>query len=148
MDFTFKFQKILSIKETEKQRALESYQQSISEFESVAEKLYSFLKQKEDLETNQLNKISDGISVHEIKYHQQFIMNLEKTIMHFQKLVISARQKMHTQEEALLEKNIEVKKYEKIKEKERAIQLELTKINENKLMDDISIQQFMNREIR
>jgi flagellar FliJ protein len=146
MNFAFKFQKILSVKETEKERALEAYQTSVKNFEEVAEKLYHFLKQKEDLERDQLEKLSFGLSVIDIRHHQQFIANLEKTISHFQNLVLTARQKMISQEEFLLEKNIEVKKYEKIKEKEYSVYKEIISANESRLMDEISIQQFMNRE--
>jgi flagellar FliJ protein len=146
MNFAFKFQKILSVKETEKERALEAYQTSVKHFEEVAEKLYHFLKQKEDLERDQLEKLSFGLSVIDIRHHQQFIANLEKTISHFQNLVLTARQKMISQEEFLLEKNIEVKKYEKIKEKEYSVYKEIISANESRLMDEISIQQFMNRE--
>jgi flagellar FliJ protein len=146
MSFAYKFQKILTIKETEKQRALEAYQFSVKNFEEVAEKLYHFLKKKEELEEIQLEKISSGLSVMDIRHHQQFIANLEKTISHFQSLVLSARQKMMSQEDALLEKNIEVKKYEKIREKEYSVYKDLLSANESRLMDDISIQQFMNRE--
>jgi flagellar FliJ protein len=146
MDFAFKFQKILSIKATEKDRALEAYQTSVKYFEEVAEKLYHFLKQKEELERVQHEKLSFGLSVIEIRHHQQFIANLEKTISHFQNLVLSARQKMTNQEEVLQEKNIEVKKYEKIREKEYSMFKDVISANESRLMDEISIQQFMNRE--
>ncbi|MFZ3587921.1 flagellar export protein FliJ [Bacillus sp. DJP31] len=146
MSYTYKFQKILSIRETEKERALEAYQISVKDFEEVAEKLYQSLRQKEKLEENQLEKISFGLSVQELRHHQQFILNLEKTINHFQSLVFSARQNMVKHEEVLLEKNIEVKKYEKIKEKDYSLFVDVLSANESRLMDDISIQQFMNKE--
>lgn len=145
MSFIYKFQKILTIRETEKEKAREAYQISVENFEEVAEKLYHFLRQKEELEETQLEKVSFGLSVQELRHYQQFIFNLEKTISHFQSLVVSARQNMVNHEETLIEKNIEVKKYEKIKEKEHSLFLELVNLNENKLMDDISIQQFMNK---
>ncbi|WP_456275497.1 flagellar export protein FliJ [Bacillus sp. AK128] len=145
MSFSYKFQKILSIKETEKQRAQELYQLSVKKFEEVAEKLYHSLKQKEELETNQLEQISIGLNVQELRHHQQFISNLEKTINHYQNLVLNARQKMTEQEQVLLEKNIEVKKYEKIKEKQYSQFLEAITADDNRLMDEISIQQFMNK---
>ncbi len=145
MSFIYKFQKILSIRETEKERALEVYQDSVKNFEEVAEKLYHFLKQKEELEATQLKKVSFGLSVQELRHYQQFLLNLEKTIAHYQTLVVSARQNMINKEEILLEKNIEVKKYEKIKEKELSLFINLINADENRLMDDISIQQFMNK---
>lgn len=146
LSFKYKFQKILSIKETEKQRALEAYQLTVKQFEEVAEKLYHYLKQKEDLEAIQLQKLSVGLNVTEIQHHQTFIANLEKTIAHFQNLVASARQRMLGQEEQLLEKNIEVKKYEKLKEKELHNYQAILSATDSRLMDEISIQQYMNKE--
>lgn len=145
MSFSYKFQKILSIKETEKERAQELYQLSVKKFEEVAEKLYHSLKQKEELESNQLEKIQYGLNIQELRHQQQFITNLEKTINHYQNLVMNARQRMTEQEQVLLEKNIEVKKYEKIKEKQFSQFLELMNAEDNRLMDEISIQQFMNK---
>lgn len=146
MSFKYKFQKILSIKETEKQRAQEAYQLTVKQFEEVAEKLYHYLKQKEDLESLQLKKLSVGLNVTEIQHHQTFISNLEKTIAHFQQLVALARQKMLGQEQQLLEKNIEVKKYEKLKENEWFHYQATLSAADSRLMDEISIQQYMNKE--
>ncbi|KAA0547937.1 flagellar biosynthesis chaperone FliJ [Bacillus sp. BGMRC 2118] len=146
MSFKYKFQKILSIKETEKQRALEAYQLTVKQFEEVAEKLYHYLKQKEDLESIQLQKLSVGLNVTEIQHHQTFIANLEKTIAHFQNLVASARHNMLGQEAQLLERNIEVKKYEKLKEKLQEEYKEVISAADSRLMDEISIQQYMNKE--
>ena len=71
--------------------------------------------------------------------------NLEKSIEQCQKEVMQARYKMNLQQDRLKEKNIEVKKYEKIKEKDFQKYLEVVKVAENKQMDEISIQQFLSK---
>ena len=146
MRYEFKFNKILAVKEREKDEAVNVYQDSVRKFEEVAEKLYELLKRKEDLEEYQSERLHGGLSIQEIRHHQQFIGNIEKMIDHYQKMVVNARNRMLLFQEKLLEKNIEVKKYEKIREKDYLQFTENVKIIEGKQMDDISIQMYMNRE--
>ena len=145
MQYQYKFEKILTIREREKDEALNIYTQSVKRFEEAAEKLYELLKKKEDLENHQTSRLVSGLPVQEIRHHQYFIQNLEKTISHYQQIVINARNHMNFYQEKLMEKNIEVKKYEKIKEKDLLNFTENLKQIEGKQMDDISIQMFMNR---
>lgn len=135
----------MDIKENEKEKSLAEYNQSVSDFESVANKLYDSMKQKEILEENTLSRLNEGISVQEMRHYQQFVSNIEKTISHYQKLVMLTRNRMNEQQVKLMQKNIEVKKYEKLKEKQKETFLMDAKANENKVMDDLSIQSFMYR---
>ncbi|WP_442599499.1 flagellar export protein FliJ [Neobacillus sp. D3-1R] len=146
MSYRFRFDNILHIKEREKDDALSIFNESVKKFEDAAEKLYELLKKKEDLESYQSEKLRTGLPVQEIKHHQQFIINMEKTIEHYQKMVMNARNRMNFLQEKLQEKNIEVKKYTKMKEKDFHKFLNEMKYLEGKQMDDISIQQFMYRE--
>jgi flagellar protein FliJ len=145
MRYRFKFEKIMMVKEREKDEALSIYNDSVKRFEDVAEKLYESLKKKEDLENYQSLRLENGLPVQEIRHHQHFILNLQKTIDHFQKMVMNARNQMNFYQEKLMQKNIELKKYEKIKEKDKVVFLEELKQEEAKQMDDISIQQYVHR---
>ncbi|EIJ81498.1 flagellar biosynthesis chaperone [Bacillus methanolicus PB1] len=146
MRYHYKFEKILSLKEREKDEALNIYNESVKKFEEAAEKLYELMKKKEDLEAYQFSRLVSGLSVQEIRHHQQFIGNLEKSIEYYQKMVMNARNRMYFYQEKLLEKNIEVKKFKRIKEKDFLHYIEEQIYSEGKQMDDISIKQFMNRE--
>ncbi|MDQ0270228.1 flagellar export protein FliJ [Cytobacillus purgationiresistens] len=146
MAYHFKFKKVLTVKEREKDEALDMYNQSVKRFEETANELYSLMKKKEDLETYQSERLVVGLPVLEIRHHQHFVHNLEKSIDHFQKVVINARNQMSYYQERLMEKNTEVKKFEIMKEKSELAFLTEMKQAEGKQMDDISIQQFMNRE--
>jgi flagellar protein FliJ len=148
MQYIYKFDKILSLKSREKDEAQVVYQDSVKKFEEAAERLYHLLKKKEDLESYQFGRLVSGLPVQEIRHHQQFIGNLEKSIEHNQKVVMNARNIMNFQQMNLMEKNVEVKKYEKIKEKDHLQFLADEKYVESRMMDEISIQQYMNREVR
>jgi flagellar FliJ protein len=140
--YTYRFQKVLELKENEKEKSLEDYNRSVSEFEKAAEKLYDCLKKKEVLEERTVRQLNTGMPVQEIRHFQQFVTNLEKTITHYQRLVVMTRENMNEKQLELTEKNIEVKKYEKMKEKHYEVHLEHVKTSESKFMDDLSIQAF------
>ncbi len=145
MAYKFKLEKIMNLKEREKDEVLSIYNDSVKKFEETAQKLYGVLKKKEDLEAYQSTKLVNGLSVQEIRHHQSFIVNLQKTIDHYQKMVMNARNQMLFYQDKLKQKNIEVKKYEILKEKDKLVFLEELKRVEDKQMDDISIQQYMHR---
>ena len=135
----------MNLKEREKDEVLSTYNESVKRFEEAAESLFRSLKKKEDLESNQRLKLENGLSVQEIRHHQTFIHNLQKTIDHDQKVVVHTRNQMSFYQDKLLQKNIEVKKYEVLKEKGKLVFLEEIRQLEAKQMDDISIQQYMHR---
>ncbi|AGX03864.1 MULTISPECIES: flagellar export protein FliJ [Bacillus] len=145
MQYQYRFEKVMSIREREKDEALDSYNQSVRRFEEAAGKLYELLKKKEDLEEFQFSKLASGLPVQEIRHYQHFIHSLEKTIEHYQQVVFNARNQMNYYQDKLTEKNIEVKKYEKMKEKDIVRFAESMKLEENRQMDDISIQLYANR---
>lgn len=143
MGFQYKFDNILQLKEKEKGDALADYHFSVQKFKEAAEMLYELLKRKEDLESYQSTKLKNGLAILEIRHHQQFITNLEKSIEYYQKMVMNARNRMNLHQEKLIETNIEVKKYTKMKEKDFQHYIEDRKHIEAKQMDDVSIQQYM-----
>ncbi|CAN7430152.1 flagellar export protein FliJ [Rossellomorea sp. LjRoot5] len=148
MSYQYKFQRILTLKEKEKDEVQEMYRSSIEKFETVAGKLYEFLKKKETLELHQESKLQGGLSVQDIRHHQQFITNLEKTISYYQDLVIQARNRMNWYEEKLVDMNVEVKKYEKMKEKDLDRFHQNIQSMENKQLDEVSVVQYLKRGVR
>lgn len=145
MAYQFRFQKIMDVKENEKEKSLAEYNQSVNDFENVANKLYDSLKQKEVIEENTLSRLANGMSVQEIRHNQQFVNNLEKTIAHYQNLVLLTRNRMNEKQVKLMQHNIEVKKYEKLKQKLHENYLTDMKHLESKHMDDLAIQSYMYR---
>lgn len=140
MKFQYKFEKILDLREREKDLQLIAYENAVRHFEAVARQLYLLLKKKEDLEREQIRKIQEGLAVREIRLQQIFLDNLQKEIDELQEKVLIARQKMQFEQQKLMQKNIEVKKYEKIKEKEFAKFLEFVNQEDRKIMDELAMQ--------
>ncbi|MDX8365065.1 flagellar export protein FliJ [Cytobacillus sp. Hm23] len=147
MKYTYKFHHILSIKEHEKDSTLTEYNSAVQRFEEVGNKLYELLKQKEDSQAKQITKISSGLSIQDIRHHQQLISHIDKSINIYQNLVAEARLQMQMKEKKLIEANIEMKKYEKMKEKDYENFLLTNKAIENNLMNEISMQQFLKAQV-
>lgn len=146
--YQFKFAKVLTIREQEKTETELAYKESVSSFEKVATELYNLLKKKEDTVDNQNSLLASGLSVDSIHHYSNYIVGLQKRIDIVQKEVIQARSKMNWMEEKLLDKSLEVRKFEKIKEKDlEHFQQEQQRL-ETIQLDEISSLKFQNKEIR
>lgn len=144
----YRFQQILTIREQEKNETEMAYKDATKAFEDVATKLYDLLKKKEDLIDYQQQRLVIGASIDEIHHYARFIDSLEKTIADAQQKVIQARAKMQWYEEKLVEKNLEVRKFEKMKEKDyERFKEEQDRIEMN-FLDEISLQMYNKKETR
>ncbi|GED62309.1 flagellar export protein FliJ [Lysinibacillus sp. FSL M8-0216] len=148
VSYVYRFEKVLTIREQEKNETEMAYKESVRSFEEVATKLYDLLKKKEDLIAFQQDRLTVGSSIDEIHHYARFIDSLEKTIADVQQKVIQARAKMNWHEDKLLEKNLEVRKFEKMREKDfKLFKQEQDRI-ESLFLDEISLLTYNKREIR
>jgi len=148
VSYVYRFENVLTIREQEKNETEMAYKESVRSFEEVAMKLYDLLKKKEDLIAFQQDRLTVGSSIDEIHHYARFIDSLEKTIADVQQKVIQARAKMNWHEDKLLEKNLEVRKFEKMREKDfKLFQQEQDRI-ESLFLDEISLLTYNKREIR
>ena len=146
--YNYRFGKILVVREQEKNESEMAYKESIRVFEDIATKLYDLLKKKEDLINFQHERLQYGSSIDEINHYARFIDSLEKTIADVQQKVGQARAKMNWHEQKLLEKNLEVRKFEKMREKDfEAFKEEQQRI-ETIQLDELSSLAYNKREIR
>ncbi len=148
VSYMYRFEKVLTIREQEKNETEIAYKESVRSFEEVATKLYDLLKKKEDLIEFQQKRLVVGSSIEEIHHYARFIDSLEKTIADVQQKVVQARSKMNWHEEKLLEKNLEVRKFEKMRENDyKSFQQEQDRI-ESIFLDEISSLTYFKKEIR
>lgn len=145
MEVDYRLNKLLLIKENEKDKVIGEYNDAVQTFEEVGNNLYKLLKQKEEIEAQYDLQMQYGLDVQRLQQLKRYLLQLEKSIKDKQHEVAKARQHMNVKEKLLLDKNIEVKKYEKMKEKAQVAFYQYEKSVETKLMDEISIQQYMNR---
>ena len=146
--YKYRFEKVLMYREQEKTETEIEYKDAVRAFEIVATQLYDLLKKKEDTLLEQQEKMEIGFSVNEIHHYVRFIDSLEKRIAVTQQQVMQARSKMTWFEEKLLEKNLEVRKFEKMKEKDHEHHRTEMEQLEAIQLDELATLKFRRRENR
>ncbi len=144
--FHYRFEQIQAYQERKKEETENVYQHAVDSFEKVATKLYHLLKEKEELIDHQQEALEVGFTIEQIHHHTEYLKYLERAIAETQKEVMKARAKMEWYEEKLLEDTIEVKKYEKMKEKDYELYKEEMKQYEAAQLDEMSTIQFSRKE--
>ncbi|MEE1132469.1 MAG: flagellar export protein FliJ [Caryophanon sp.] len=148
MNYAYRFEQILTVREQEKSETEQAYKESVRAFEEVATSLYELLRKKESLIAYQTERLKTGSTVDEIHQNARFLDSLEKMVDTVQQKVTQARAKMQWYEERLLEKNLEVRKYEKMKERDfEQFQQEQHRL-EGIFLDELSTLTFNKKEIR
>lgn len=140
--YYYRFEHILTYQEQKKNETEADYKGAVDQFEQVATRLYELLKKKEQLIADYENKLAAGFSIEQIKLTTQYLEKLERLITEVQQQVIEHRARMNWYEEKLLEDTIEVKKYEKMREKDVELFLEEEQRKEALFLDEISTQQY------
>ncbi|WP_339198149.1 flagellar export protein FliJ [Solibacillus sp. FSL R5-0449] len=148
MKYNYRFEKILIVKDQEKTQSELAFKESVQVFEEIATKLYDLLKKKEDLIEYQQERLKVGSSIDEINHYSKFIDSMEKTIEDAQQKVMQARAKMNWYEEKLLEKSLEVRKYEKMRERDQERFIEDQLHIEAIQLDELSTIAYYKKEIR
>ncbi|KIL47718.1 flagellar export protein FliJ [Jeotgalibacillus campisalis] len=148
MAYQFRFDRVLTVREREKKEAEDRYRESIESFEGIAQKLYLLLKKKERMIEDQTVSIQNGIAVQSLRHGQAFLTNIEKSISYQQKLVMEARSTMQWHEQRVTDRNIEVRKYEKIKDKDKLLFTAKQRELDSQLMNELSMIQFMKQRSR
>nr|WP_106784196.1 flagellar export protein FliJ [Lysinibacillus timonensis] len=148
LQYQYRFEKILIVREQEKQQSEMAYKQAVQSFEEIATKLYELLKKKEDLINYQNEKLKVGATIDQIHHFTAFIDRLEHSINEMQQKVIQARTKMNWHEQKLLEKSIEVRKFEKIRDKDFQLFKEEQDKAELQILDELSSIMYIKKEIR
>ena len=139
---TFRLQKVLAMKEKEKEKALGEYEEAVRRFEQAAETLYRLLKEKEKCEAARDEQLQTGLSIGAIRHMLQYIGNVQRSIDHYQLIVMQAREQMQHRQERLIELNIEVKKYENMRERVRRWTEQREKEAESRFLDEMAVQRF------
>ncbi|UTR10866.1 flagellar export protein FliJ [Evansella sp. LMS18] len=142
MGFQYTLQKVLEVKEHEQAEAQAAYEQAIKQFEETATELYHLLKQKEDMLASYEDKLSGGIPVATIQYIQESLRFMQQRIDKLQIDTQRARDLMNKKQIRLNITAVDVRKFEKMKEKKYEAFIEEAKKQENQFLDEISVQKF------
>jgi flagellar protein FliJ len=142
MSFQFSMEKVLVVKQKEKESIENELGEAVQAFESIAEEIYSLLKRKEDVENLSNQQFQQRMVINDLQNTQRFLLSMTARIRDLQPILQRARERMQIIQQKLLQQTIEVKKYEKLKEKQiHAFELEQTLL-ENKQNDEFSLMRF------
>lgn len=137
--------KVLGVREIEKNDAQKEHHNAIEQFETVATELYKLLKRKESAEKQYEQSIGDVTEIEKIKEQLTYIDNLNRQITFVQQKVNEARSNMEEKQVKLTEAHIEVKKFEKVIENRRKEREEEELKQEQMFMDEISVRQYIDQ---
>ncbi|HEX7065293.1 MAG TPA: flagellar export protein FliJ [Bacillales bacterium] len=138
MSFQFTLEKVLTVKENEKNLLEVEYRNAYQDFEKIAKLLYEFLKQKETLEQRQSSGMKEGASIAEVKRLQTNMELLQQRIHQYEALYQDARRNAEEKKECLMESSIDVKRYEKLRDLQYDEFLKRNKAEERSELDEIS----------
>lgn len=139
MAFQFKMEKVLSMKKREKEAAQSRYGEAVRIFESLAHSLYGLLKQKEEIEQHALSQYQTKVIVNDLQQTQRFVLSLSQQITSAQSRVQHAREMMNISHQKLMDITMEVKKFERYREKKWSEYQQRMMAFENKQNDEFSI---------
>ncbi|SDL74080.1 flagellar export protein FliJ [Sediminibacillus halophilus] len=136
-------EKLLDLRDRDKQTAQKDYKLSVERFEDVASEMYTLLKKKEDAEAAYQREIGEAPAfVGSLTSHSEYIAKLKTKIARLQTAVGNARKDMETKQDKLTAAYVETKKFERIIERKKEKHQAVVKAEESKQMDEISTLQF------
>lgn len=139
---------MLTFRELEKTETEIEFKKAVETFEIAATELYELLKKKEETLEQQTERMKSGFSIEGIHHYARFIDSLEKQISEVQQTVMQSRSKMNWYEDKLLERTLEVRKFEKMKEKDRDLYHVEMDYKEAQRLDELSTMTFRGLENR
>lgn len=133
-----KLNKIITVKLREKDTAAQDVVLANLRYAKYEEKLEQLLLKQNQLQDYMNGKLQEGILIGDLVRNRQFMSELTKQIKHSQHLLEQANKTLSDKQNKLLEANIEVKKFEKLREKSITHTRYVIQDNESKALDEIA----------
>lgn len=143
MAFTFNLEKVLEVKEREAAKSRKGYEEAAGAFESVGYELYEWLKARETLGESQTQDCETGTTIAALQSKQLARTNIETAIQHCEVKTNAARHTMVKRKKEWQTATIEVKKYEKMRDRKWEEHVREMKKQEQKLMDELASRQVL-----
>lgn len=136
MVLDFRLERVMKIAESEKRNLEGQYQMLFDRFEQLARGLVHLIKEKESVESNLQDKMKKTITIDLMKRQIYDVEKMERLITEQTLQYDRVKNQLEQFKSILLKKAIEVKKYEKIKEKQTRIYRKEAKKKEMNLLDE------------
>ena len=136
--FQFSLQKVLNVKEKNKEQEEYRYMEFFNHYLAEKEYLQRLIREKQSIEEKMVSGQLNGVRVSDIHHTQSYIAHLTLTINGQEKKLDKLYSELELKQKMLLEIKKEVKIWDNLKEKKREeFNLEENR-NEQKELDDIA----------
>lgn len=143
MPFEFSLQRLLNLTDGEKSQLEYEYGRVYNMLEAVAEKLLQLLNKRDQINDSLEEKImKQGTPVSLLRKQRLYLDTLENLILEQQARYNEIRNELEKNKALLLEKSIEVKKFEKLKHREATVYRKNTNIRELRDLDEVASHKF------
>jgi flagellar FliJ protein len=146
MSFVYSFQKILDMKEKEKEQAAVNYNKSVQVLRSEEQRLAHLEQYKYQLEQRVLQQESN-ISLAQLKSHYEYIGHLQRLIEVANESKVQAEKEVEVKQFILSERTIDQKVWEKLKEHSFEKYKEKINLQEQKEMDEMAVARYYRQKV-
>ncbi|WP_221564299.1 flagellar export protein FliJ [Alkalihalobacillus sp. TS-13] len=147
MGYQFRMEQVLDYKQQVKDKTQKEYIEKQERFEEIGYELYEVLKKKESLQSQQSQRMIDGDKIVTLQHYNQYIDQLDYHVQSLQQRLQHARENMQMAHDRLMSETIDVKKYEKLKERQFSRYQYKSKIDEMKVTDELTVLRHTSNEI-
>ncbi|RYM07182.1 flagellar export protein FliJ [Sporolactobacillus sp. THM7-7] len=141
MGFEFRLERLMNVAESEKHSLEVEYQRLFARFETLARRLMDLLKEKKSMEIELDHFLKQSVTVGAMRRRTAGVEGVRRQIAEQTRRYDKARCQLEAYRKILQEKTVEVKKYEKLKEKQHHLYRISERKKEMKRLDEIAAYQ-------
>ena len=146
MAFTYTFQKILNMKEKEKEQVQMDYSKSVQLLQKEQQRLVSLEKNKQEMERRIMQQ-GKNISLAELKINYEYIGHLQRLIIQANESKAQAEKEVEAKQFILSERAIEHKVWEKLKDHVFERYKAETRQAEQKELDEMAVARYYRQKV-
>ncbi|WCK52897.1 flagellar export protein FliJ [Aneurinibacillus sp. Ricciae_BoGa-3] len=148
MSFVYSFQKLLDLKEKEKEQAQMGYAKSREALEQEDARLQKLVQDKVQMQRVIYQKTEANITMADLRNSYEYLDHMQQLIIKAHHTRAEAEQVMRHQQEALQQKALDEKVWKKLKENSHMQYTEKLKQQEQKELDEMAVARYFRQHVR
>jgi len=148
MSFQFRFEKFLSMKEKEKESALNELHLYNQKKEQAERQLMEWIEKKDRYLKDYQNLLQQSLKVTDFQEREQYLDFLNKQIERLKGIVIEMTKEFNRKKKVLLAKNTEEKIWSSWRDKSLAEYTERTNREEQTMLDEMAVIRFYHTKMQ
>ncbi|GGE42138.1 flagellar FliJ protein [Pullulanibacillus camelliae] len=136
MAFQFRFDRMMQINESEKKLLEQQYNEIYQQLERQGKRLIALMERKENVQNQFENQKRVKMTIADVMSQTQLLSSISEHLKEEQSRYNQIRTRVEHFHQKLLDKSIEIKKFEKLKDVQRQQYDRIERQKENQLMDE------------